>query len=338
LKQLCQEKGIQVLRNARCDKIIRDEKGDIFGVIYSSGEENFEISAKAVIIATGGFAGNKTLLKKYFPFYDENTYQGHMVPLEGDGIKLAQCAGAALYDSACMIRESCRTFTKSKYHMSLFHTMRQPDIMIVNKKGERIIDEAFPGNHPSMFSNILLNQPDQMAYAIYDQDRLNDLEARTKGPAGLKRGPLGDILKEISKSGTGVKVSESLKEIADWIGASEETLRNSIERYNRFCINGYDEDFAKERRFLIQITEPPYYVIKFTVLMIDTIGPLKVNHNMEVIDSTSTAIPGLYAAGVIAGGWTSQDYCQDLMFGSGIGWSVNSGRIAGENAARYSNM
>ena len=114
-----------MLRNARCEQILRDDKGDISGVIYASGSENFEIAAKAVIIATGGFAGNKALLKKYFPFYNENTYQGHMVPLEGDGIKLAQGAGAALYDSACMIRESCRSFTKSKYHMSLFHTMRQ---------------------------------------------------------------------------------------------------------------------------------------------------------------------------------------------------------------------
>jgi fumarate reductase flavoprotein subunit len=331
LKQVCQDKNIPILRNAKCEKIIRNTKGEISGVVFSSGEQKTEIAAKAVIIATGGFTGNKTLLKKYFPFYDENTYQGHMVLLEGDGIKLAQEVGAALYDSACMIRESCRTFTKSKYHMSLFHSMGQPDIMIVNKKGERIVDEAFGGGHPSMFSNILLNQPDQMAFAIYDQNRMDDLAKRT-GP--LPR-PLAELLKELSKDGSGAKVSESLEEIAGWIGADIEVLRKSIERYNEFCANSYYEDFAKEPRFLSTIAKPPYYGIKFTVLMIDTIGPIKVNHKMEVKDAAATPIPGLYAAGVIAGGWCSHDYCQDFMFGSGVGWSANSGRIAGENAAKY---
>ena len=45
-------------------------------------------------------------------------------------------------------------------------------------------------------------------------------------------------------------------------------------------------------------------------------------------------IPGLFAAGNDAGGWESETYCV-LLSGSKFGFAINSGRIAGENAAKY---
>ena len=45
-------------------------------------------------------------------------------------------------------------------------------------------------------------------------------------------------------------------------------------------------------------------------------------------------MPGLYAVGAGAGGWESDTYCLELS-GSAFGFALNSGRIAGENAADY---
>jgi fumarate reductase flavoprotein subunit len=55
---------------------------------------------------------------------------------------------------------------------------------------------------------------------------------------------------------------------------------------------------------------------------------------MEVLDLKDRPIQGLYAAGVDTGGWESDTYCARLS-GSTFGFAINSGRIAGENAAGY---
>jgi glycine/D-amino acid oxidase-like deaminating enzyme len=42
---------------------------------------------------------------------------------------------------------------------------------------------------------------------------------------------------------------------------------------------------------------------------------------------------GLYAAGVDTGGWESTTYCA-ILSGSTLGFAINSGRIAAENAVK----
>ncbi len=60
----------------------------------------------------------------------------------------------------------------------------------------------------------------------------------------------------------------------------------------------------------------------------------KVDESMAVLDKRSDIIPGLYAAGVIADGHQGQTYCYEIG-GCAVGFAVNSGRIAGESAARF---
>jgi fumarate reductase flavoprotein subunit len=55
---------------------------------------------------------------------------------------------------------------------------------------------------------------------------------------------------------------------------------------------------------------------------------------MEVVDKEDNAIPGLYAAGTDAGGWESDTYNVHLS-GTTFGFPLNSGRMAGENAAQF---
>ena len=55
---------------------------------------------------------------------------------------------------------------------------------------------------------------------------------------------------------------------------------------------------------------------------------------MEVLDQKGNPIPGLYAGGDTTGGWESYTYNVHLS-GSGLGFALNSGRIAAENALKY---
>jgi fumarate reductase flavoprotein subunit len=55
---------------------------------------------------------------------------------------------------------------------------------------------------------------------------------------------------------------------------------------------------------------------------------------METINNNNEVIPGLYTIGADATGWESDTY-NSILSGSAFGFSLNSGRIAGVNAAEY---
>ena len=333
LHKRCHELGVQVFCQAAA-KHLRKEDGRIVAVEAEIEGESVLIETKAAVIATGGFTGNKELLHKYFHYYNDD-YEGHMLPHTGDGVAMAEEVGASLYARAGMVRETQRDWAPSWVHFPLIMAMRRDTIMAVNQKGQRVISETFISEESNMTCNILDQQPDQVIYAIYDEALMQEIDSRPMmGPAG-KLPAIGDIFRLLSQEGKAAKVCDSIEELAAWIGADVETLRATIERYNGFCADGYDADFTKNPHGLHPIVKAPFYVLKVGPLMIDTVGPIRINEHMEVLDKNFDAIGGLYCAGVAAGGWSSDDYCARYQFGSCIGFSCNSGRIAGESALAY---
>jgi fumarate reductase flavoprotein subunit len=139
--------------------------------------------------------------------------------------------------------------------------------------------------------------------------------------------------KPVGKVEPHVKISDSWEEIAGWMGADPKILEKTIDEYNDGCDRGYDPVFSKDRRYLAPLRTPPYYAIKSNSDYLDTIGGIKINERMEVLDRQGEPIPGLYAAGVVAGGWQGETYCV-VLSGAASGFAVNSGRIAAENAIK----
>ena len=130
-----------------------------------------------------------------------------------------------------------------------------------------------------------------------------------------------------------VKISESWADIAKWMGAAPKVLKDTVREYNNSCDQGYDELMSKNREYLQPLRTPPYYALKCYQGFLGTIGGIKVNHHMEVLNQNDDPIPGLYAVGCAVGGWESETYCLALS-GSAFGFALNSGRIAGENAVK----
>lgn len=152
-------------------------------------------------------------------------------------------------------------------------------------------------------------------------------------PQGTKLNNLETMLRSRSKDGT-VKISHTWDELARWIGISTKVLKNNIEEYNSFCDYRHDGIFNKDRRYLQALRTPPFYAVTIYPSILNTIGGIKINHRMEVLDHNDNPLPGLYAVGVDAGGWESETYCA-ILSGSAFGFALNSGRIAGVNAAKY---
>ena len=139
---------------------------------------------------------------------------------------------------------------------------------------------------------------------------------------------------EAAKKHGEIKIADSLDEIADWMNIRPDKLRASVETYNEYCDMGYDTAFAKDPKYLLPIRKAPFYVLKCHQGFHGTVGGIKINHNMEVVDQNDEPIAGLYAAGSDTGGWEGDTYCL-ILTGSTFAFAISSGRIAGENAVDF---
>jgi ferredoxin len=139
----------------------------------------------------------------------------------------------------------------------------------------------------------------------------------------------------IKKGEPQVKIANSLEELATWIGADPKMLKSTIEEYNTYCVDKYDAMFNKDRKYLMPLRTPPYYALKCTPMFLTTAGGIRVSDHMEAVDEMDNPIPGLFIAGIDVGGACQTDTYFITMAGCSSGFAINSGRIAGENAAKY---
>ncbi len=340
----CQDLGVRVLLGASARKILTGPPGVVNGVLAGDKENETRITAKSVIVATGGFGGNRELLQKCFN-YDATNLICVGLPHMGDGIIMAWEAGAASEGLGNMVGAGPglarkRRGTGAAWDLKMTAVADEPNMVWVNKKGQRFTDECVTFNVFEVV-NPLLRQPDMTCYSLFDDLVKRDIMEKglIRGiglyfvPPGTRLTGLDDMLRAEAGNGT-AKTAATWDEIAPWMGAAPAVLKATIDEYNACCDKGYDDIFGKDRRYLQPLRTPPYHAIIGHPFFTTTIGGIKINHKMEVLNHQDMPIKGLYAAGVDAGGWVSDTYCAHLA-GSAFGFALNSGRIAAENAVRY---
>ena len=287
-----------------------------------------------MIVAAGGYSGNKELLEKYYPFYTEDL---HLVglPHMGDGLLMAIEAGAATEGLGTLLLRG--PYFRGSSEIVTIAT--EPNTVWVNGRGERYVDEGMGFNWPEA-ANALNRQPGRISYTLLDEKMKQGFV--NEGPLkGYRNPPLVGLarlekqLQSDADKGT-VKISDSWEGIAQWMGAESKVLKGTVNEYNLSCDSGYDKLLLKHRRFLEPLRTPPYYALKCCQGFLGTIGGIKINHHMEALNNQDKPIPGLYAVGAGTGGWESDTYCLELS-GSAFGFAINSGRIAGENAVKHIN-
>ena len=125
-----------------------------------------------------------------------------------------------------------------------------------------------------------------------------------------------------------------LLELAEKAGINYDNLKNTIDVYNRACETGRDELFHKNAKYLRPIKKPRFYAGRLFPGAIGSLGGIKINHRTEILTKNDETIPGLYAAGTDANALHGDSYAF-ILPGNTLGFALNSGRIAGENAAEY---
>jgi len=328
LSDECQKSGIKILYNMRARKItFSDDKS--FRISAERKKGNIEISAKAVVLSTGGFAGDRSLVEKYFPGLGQLSI-GSVPQVTGDGLVMAEGLGAITDDRICLLLMG--PFS------SVNLGMVTPDIVYVNKEGERYYDESaqFNNYNPDDAANTVTRQRDKVSYAIFDTKIKESMAERAAETTGLMRTNKDSIDENIRKAVPEGKaiVSDSWTEIAGYIGAKPQVLKATVEQYNSFCDYRYDADFFKKPQYLIALRKPPYFAIKCQPGINTTFGGIKINHRTEVLNKQDIPIAGLYAVGDNAGSWAPATYSHRYP-GSAASFALCSGYIAGKNAADF---
>ena len=352
-----EKNGGQVLTETKAQKLLTDKAGDVVGVVAAKADgSTVEIRAKAVIIATGGYAGDAEMVKKYSGFQGPLGGLGQNV---GEGIKMGWAAGAevprnfgvqmvhqTLTDATADLKKKYDAFEAS-YPLMLSYL---PSVMNVGPSGARFRDEAAVLTPDSSAITSVYNGPYHVV--IVSKSQLDALE--TSGMHGIKaaslpamppefylafkdRFTLDQPWKEASKvldtmvsDGQGYKGSTPA-ELAKNAGLDVATFTQEFANYEAAAKAGVDDEFGKAPSYLVPMGQGPYYAIVAKVNNLGSVGGLSVNKSFQVLNSKRAAIKGLYAVGLDSEGVLFGDAYTGM--GDGLGYAFTSGRLAGAYAA-----
>ena len=369
LMKAVEERDISVRYSTRATHLVTGESGAVIGVEAEDENGLLLVRAKSVILATGSICNNKELIKKYTGRDYEGIQIMARIPHNtGDGIALAEEAGARTGDiSGLYIGPHNHGPGFSELTGML---IRRPQSLKLNKAGERFLDEGLwtNSNFGWMESFAIDKQPDQMSWVVFDEKLLNDMVAKNeeiglfehiaatqecinRKKKKINRDLVDDkfafydaadfegywmegLWQEIEKEIAAGRCKKCMNasEIAGFMGCKRpEAVQASLDRYNKFCRNGYDADFLKAPEHLIELN-PPYYVFKGFSGVDTFIGGVHINYELKVVDPEGNPIPGLYGAGVCTSGWLNGGYA---FYGTELSFCFFSGRNSGRNAAEY---
>jgi fumarate reductase flavoprotein subunit len=335
LTDRARELGVRILLQTPVKKILKE--GDrVAGVLAEdrSGEP-VQARARAVIIGTGGFGDNPEMIKKHTGFeWGKDLFSFRIPGMAGDGIRMAWEAGAAPTEMTLEMIYGM----PGEWDPRLHQAFRQPHLM-VNLQGERFLNEEIMPN-TTFTGNALATQKNRTGFLILDDSIRQHME--TVGfdfVSGVfpftKVENLNALIKEAFDKGyKDIFVADSLEELAEKTKIDAGGLKETVKQYNRFCEKGHDDLFDKNHRLLRPIKTPKYYAARFLPSAYGTLGGIKINHKTEVLNKEWKKIPGLYAVGTDACTIYGDSYVFVLP-GNTMGFAINSGRIAGENALEY---
>jgi fumarate reductase flavoprotein subunit len=275
------------------------------------------------------------MIKKYAGYDWGKDLASFRIPgVDGDGIRMAWEVGAAPTEMSMEVIY----MMPGEFDPALGETFRQHHVM-VNLLGERFINEEIMPN-TTFTGNAIARQKNRTAFLIFDKtikermetvgfDQVSVVFPFTKADNfdALLQGHLDKGFKEVF-------IADSLDELAAKTGIDPDGLKRTVEQYNGFCEKGHDGIFNKRYDLLRPIKTPKFYAGRFLPGAYGSLGGIKINHRTEVLNKDWKKIPGLYAAGTDACSIYGDSYVF-ILPGNTMGFAINSGRIAGENAAEY---
>lgn len=320
---LAQRPNVEIIYDTAAKHIVMKD-GRVVGVKATDKNGNLYTftARKNVILSTGGFAGNPTMLQKYNTsgkWPDLSKMKSTNLPaMKGDGIVMAEEIGAALRNmDQIQLLQTCSPKTGNATH-AYVAPIEAKGYLFLNKEGKRFVRED---GRRDQISLAALAQTDGMFYMVESADVISD-PAHTTDLGGV---PLAELIEAKD-----VYTAPSLKALCELIGIPYENAKASIDSYNEAVDKNLPADDLGRELLTQKQERGPWYAIPRAPAVHHTMGGVVINTDCQVIDKNGNVIPGLYAAGEVAGGI----HGGNRVGGNAIVCTVVFGRIAGTNAAK----
>ena len=342
LRRSMMDRGIPLhLKTPAREFVVED--GRVVGVVAERNGQRLRIRAtKGVILGAGGFESNQAMREKYLPNPTRAEWTCANPDNTGDVIALGIKIGAAvdLMDDAWW---GPTTVVPGEDRARMLVIEKSlPGSILVNKRGERFVDEALPYIDVvnTMYEKNTPEAPTVPSYLIFDAT------FRYKYPCGpfLQGSTQPDwALPKQLKQGY-LKKADTIEGLASMLGIDATGLRATIAKLNQYARTGIDLDFhrgdtvfdqyygdanVKPNPCLAPIEKPPFYGMEAFPGELGTKGGLKTNGNAQVLTETGAVIPGLYATGNCSASVMGRTYPGP---GSTLGPTTTFGYIAARHA------
>ncbi len=337
----------------------------------------FELSAQAVIVTSGGIGGNHDLVRSEWPAR-LGTAPTHMisgVPAHVDGrmLAIAEDAGASHINRDRMWHyvEGIKNFDPI-WPMHGIRILPGPSSLWFDGGGRRLPIPGLPG-YDTLGTLKLLRESGhdhswfvltqaiiEKEFALSGQEQNPDLTGKSVRELvrqRLAKGATGPV-EAFKEHGEDFVVADTLDELV--AGMNELTpeapldvdaIRRQVEDRDREMDNAFTKDLqiaamrqARSYRGdkLIRVAKPhkildpskgPLIAVRLHVLTRKSLGGLETDLESRVLGADGAPIPGLYAAGEVAGFGGGGVHGYNSLEGTFLGGCIFSGRAAGRSAA-----
>lgn len=335
------DRNIPVEFEKRARKLVKDG-ARVTGVLAEDANgRDFRVRARrGVVIATGGFEWNETLVKAFLR--GPLTGPVSVPENEGDGLLMAIEAGAqlgnmqnAFWMQSVLEMKPQHRAAKPNYLLGSDERAR-PGAILVNRAGKRFVNEA--ANYNALGKSLHAFDAGTHTYAnlpywlIIDQRYKDKYHAFNCAPGA----PTPSYMMQ----------ADTLEELAEKAGIDSVGLKATVARFNDMVRKGHDDDFNRgdntydnfymwgdidfdpPYRTLGVIDQGPFYAVKMEAGALGTAGGPKTNADAQVVDWDGNPIPGLYAAGNAMAAVLGEVY-------GGAGGTLGPGMTFGYIAGRH---
>ncbi len=282
--------SLTMMNQTEVVSLTTDAAGAVTGAVAERTDgSTLTIEAKAVVLATGGWAAGEEYMELWAPGM-KKAYNMAGVGSDGDGIHLAEEVGASItYDTP--------SFAGGVYAPV---AAAPANCLLVDGNGNRFVAEDAPAWQ--VLAAMMRNETGTF-YQIYD-------EAQSEG-----------MFEGVSV----VLKADTLEELAEQMGAEAAVLQKTVDRYCELA-GREDTDFGKDAALMTGIGEGPYYAVNVTTYILTAYAGPDITEDCEVLAEAGGVIPGLYGVGELIA--TNIYGYDDGGHGATLQYCMSTGRIA----------
>jgi fumarate reductase flavoprotein subunit len=300
--------------------------GRCVGLTARLGAAELSLQARAVVVADGGFPGDAELFRRHIGPSPERVLQRHAGSAVGDGLRMAEQAGAALTP---LDRFYGHLLSRDAMHNDELWPYPQIDAvataaLIVDRGGRRLLDEGLGG---ISISNDLARLEDPLCATVICDAPIWESAGRA---AQIPPNP------ELLRGGGTLYRADTIAELARLAALDPAALCDTVAVYNEAFRDGSGALLTPPRSAKSglpkPIDTPPFLAIPICAGITNTFGGIAIDGHGRVRRPDGSTIGGLYAAGGCTGGLEGGGA---LGYVGGLIKACVFGLRAAEDAARH---